>query len=383
MKNLKKIAFASIILLFGFGVIAQKSAKHFDPETKLAKLAEALDLSENQIQELKPIFEKHHAQKQELKNAEGEREDKREAFHNLKETHKAELSKILTPEQVEKMEELHANRRHKRGHHRGMKGEKHEALRTEMQAYFTQNILPLAKSQRSLLDNKISSEDQEKIDELRSRLRKFKEGRHGKRGDHFKGEKGKCEGKDGEKCDGKSEEHKTKFKELKVLADKYETEIAEYLVPLKNNSETWKNDVRAIAQKHLGDKFDEERMNRKSHKIMKFLEGPGFLLLDPNSDFEMQSFDQKGKKGEVQRAVKTYPNPASSQSTLDYEVLESGMVKIDLYDRKGNLVKSILEEEKTAGQYSVKVDLSDLQKELYFYRITDAAGETSKRVMLK
>jgi hypothetical protein len=79
-----------------------------------------------------------------------------------------------------------------------------------------------------------------------------------------------------------------------------------------------------------------------------------------------------------------YPNPFNPSTTINYSVKEKGLVTLKIFDVLGNEVKTLLNEEKEAGKYSVKLDASQIASGVYFYTLQ--AGEfisTKKMVLLK
>jgi Spy/CpxP family protein refolding chaperone len=81
-------------------------------------MAEHLELTDDQVEALRPIFEAAHARHEELREL--PREERREAFRTIREETKAAVDEILTEEQRAKLEEHHG-RRGRRGFHRGMR----------------------------------------------------------------------------------------------------------------------------------------------------------------------------------------------------------------------------------------------------------------------
>ncbi len=73
-----------------------------------------------------------------------------------------------------------------------------------------------------------------------------------------------------------------------------------------------------------------------------------------------------------------FPNPVATTQyqTIEYKVKKEGNVKIDILTRDGGFVKTVLNETKSAGTYSLQVDISDLKDEIYLYTITDRKGKT-------
>ena len=88
-----------------------------------------------------------------------------------------------------------------------------------------------------------------------------------------------------------------------------------------------------------------------------------------------------------------YPNPFNSFTTFKYEIPEQAFVKLIIFDVLGREVKRLVNEEKTAGRYSVSFDAKDLSSGVYFYRITfdnasnklvnDGLTKTMKFILLK
>jgi hypothetical protein len=79
-----------------------------------------------------------------------------------------------------------------------------------------------------------------------------------------------------------------------------------------------------------------------------------------------------------------YPNPFNSSTIIEYDIPENNYVELIIYDVLGREVKTLVNEYKKVGSYSVKFDGSNLASGLYFYKIE--AGnyvETKKMVMIK
>jgi hypothetical protein len=79
--------------------------------------------------------------------------------------------------------------------------------------------------------------------------------------------------------------------------------------------------------------------------------------------------------------MQNYPNPFNPNTTISYQLPKSGQVTIKVYDVLGNEVKTLINEYKTAGSYSVNFDAGKLSSGMYIYRIT-ADGFTSAKKML-
>ena len=79
-----------------------------------------------------------------------------------------------------------------------------------------------------------------------------------------------------------------------------------------------------------------------------------------------------------------YPNPFNPQTTISYELPVSGKVLLKVYDVLGKEIVTLVNEEKSAGTYSVKFNGKDLSSGFYSYRIQ--AGDlvqTKKMILMK
>ena len=353
------------------------------------KMAEVLELTETQKTQIAPIVEKYKAQAEALRGQEFEdRSEKHAAMKNIMEAAKTEITPFLTTEQVEKLAEL-KGRHGRRGHHGKHRGNKE--LKQEMKAYFKSEILPIAKVKRQELDAVISQEDQQKIEKIRTKLnaekaahKAQKEAHRAERKEGIKGQAkgegrtGQCEGKGKGHCKGKSEAYRAIKEEGKVLLDKYKGDIEPLLEGMKaEHGETWKTGMRAIVEKHepeMSEHFDKFGKKGFGRHLKPF----AFLMLDPNNN-EWEDLEENPTPNK--RAINVFPNPAVNNTTVEYEVTKAGMVNIGVYNRKGDLIKNVFEQNQQPGQYSVEVDLNNLDDQMYIIRVTDATGQVSKTVM--
>lgn len=121
MKSIQKIAVLSTLafaLFFAFSVsvFAQKHegrhGKHHNHEARLEKMKTELGLSDAQVEEIKTLHEKKkEASKGLRKEAKSGNEEARAKLKANRAEFKAEVDKILTPEQRKKAEALHAERK--------------------------------------------------------------------------------------------------------------------------------------------------------------------------------------------------------------------------------------------------------------------------------
>ena len=77
-----------------------------------------------------------------------------------------------------------------------------------------------------------------------------------------------------------------------------------------------------------------------------------------------------------------YPNPSNPKSNIDFQLPERTMVNISVYNLLGQLITTLINQEKDAGIYTVTFDGSDLSSGTYIYRITAGTFTEVKKMLL-
>ena len=65
-----------------------------------------------------------------------------------------------------------------------------------------------------------------------------------------------------------------------------------------------------------------------------------------------------------------YPNPTNSLSVVSYQLLENTEVSIKLYDLTGREIRTLADEKEFTGKHSLEVNMSNLDKGVYFVKVT-------------
>jgi hypothetical protein len=73
-----------------------------------------------------------------------------------------------------------------------------------------------------------------------------------------------------------------------------------------------------------------------------------------------------------------YPNPFNPYTIIIFQLPKEDLVKIEIYDQLGKLVRELINEIKPAGCYEIKVDGINLASGNYFYRMTTAEFTETK-----
>lgn len=81
-----------------------------------------------------------------------------------------------------------------------------------------------------------------------------------------------------------------------------------------------------------------------------------------------------------------YPNPFNPETVISYQLSVNSWVTLKVYDLLGREVKTLVNEYKQTGKYSLefRVQNSDIPSGIYFYRLTNGNfSETKKMLLLK
>jgi hypothetical protein len=77
-----------------------------------------------------------------------------------------------------------------------------------------------------------------------------------------------------------------------------------------------------------------------------------------------------------------YSNPFNPSTTIKYQIPELSYITLKVYDVLGNEIATLVDEEKTAGDYAVRFDSKGLSSGVYFYKLTCKNYSESKKMLL-
>ena len=77
-----------------------------------------------------------------------------------------------------------------------------------------------------------------------------------------------------------------------------------------------------------------------------------------------------------------YPNPFNPVTKISYALPKSGFISLKVYDMLGKEVATLVNEQKTAGTYSVDFNASQFSSGVYFYKIVTNGFSDIKRMVL-
>ena len=77
-----------------------------------------------------------------------------------------------------------------------------------------------------------------------------------------------------------------------------------------------------------------------------------------------------------------YPNPFNPVTSIEYRVPSNNYVSLKIFDALGREVRTLVNEIKKPGKYSVKFDASQLSSGIYIYRLQSESFTKSMKMML-
>jgi len=75
-----------------------------------------------------------------------------------------------------------------------------------------------------------------------------------------------------------------------------------------------------------------------------------------------------------------YPNPVSNNSTLNFVITENSQVTLKLYDALGNEVADLVNDYKTAGEYSINLNANNLTSGKYICKLVAGQNQTVQMI---
>lgn len=98
----------------------------------------------------------------------------------------------------------------------------------------------------------------------------------------------------------------------------------------------------------------------------------GFKVINLNKDLQIKDY----------ALAQNYPNPFNPVTTITYQLPKSGSVTLKIFDILGNEVKTLVNEQKEMGRYTVQFDASSLASGMYVYQLRANDYTSTKKMML-
>ncbi len=109
------------------------------------------------------------------------------------------------------------------------------------------------------------------------------------------------------------------------------------------------------------------------------------------SEFEVYAMSVTKKDVETEKEklptvfnLSSYPNPFVKRTTLKYQIPKESRISLTIYDMTGKIVKTLVNEKKTAGYYEANWNTKDLASGIYFAKFkTDGYQSITKLILMK
>ena len=257
-------------------------------------------------------------------------------------------------------------------------------VRREIKAYCAANVLPVLRQQRQKLEPQLAAADRAQLAAYRLQLRALKEqGRTLRQAaapaaGSTPGTRPALTDVQQQHAHDLHSQAQAIKRSLAQMAQKYNGPISQLTQEMQPQKEKWATDIKAIVAKNTTPDPPQQLAAGQGRKheggrLRRFFKPATFLLLDPNAPAGAHN-----KRGRANSSF--YPNPAAATTQLEYEVKKAGPVSVDLFDKDGNKLRTLLPEtQREKGSQRQQLDLSDLPAGTYFYKIVTRNGTQTKR----
>lgn len=77
-----------------------------------------------------------------------------------------------------------------------------------------------------------------------------------------------------------------------------------------------------------------------------------------------------------------YPNPFNPSTTISYSIPKEQFVTLKIYNSIGQLISTLINENKPAGEYQINFDAEKYSSGIYFYRLTAGNYSSTRKMIL-
>jgi hypothetical protein len=111
---------------------------------------------------------------------------------------------------------------------------------------------------------------------------------------------------------------------------------------------------------------------------------PAFVSMTSDLNITATFIDVSGINDPEMKAynLNSYPNPFSGKTTISYTLVKSSDVELIVFDTYGKVVKQMVKQQQTPGDYEFELDGSNLESGVYFYQFRSGAQSTNKKIIL-
>ena len=139
-----------------------------------------------------------------------------------------------------------------------------------------------------------------------------------------------------------------------------------------------------VEQNNSGSKYLDNEMAANVNHFFFLTDGPAIELL---ANFGVQELvtgvvKENNTIPNVYSLNQNYPNPFNPSTTISYAIPATQLVTLKIYNLLGQEVATLVNQEQTAGNYTVKLDASSFASGIYFYSLQAGNFTSTKKMML-
>ncbi len=288
-------------------------------------------------------------------------------------------------------------------------------LKAKLKEYHKENVCPQWMIWKTKIDNSLSAEDLQKLNQLRADAQKTmaekkecmencmknslkpdenSEGNEKGKGKGFgkgmKHERSKCV----ESC-RLSETKKEYGEKLKEILKNYDNLVKDILEQSKPFHEKWSAEKKAIIEEYMKNNTEssDKKMGRMHDRMGKFgskhEKGKQFIgmlmLWNGSCDIEPGDYPNFGNSkptSDNSVQVNVYPNPSSDRATIKFNLLESSKVKLTVSSTGGILISKLFEGSLNAGDHTYEFDAGTQTAGVYIYNLEVNGKVSTGKIVL-
>jgi hypothetical protein len=152
-----------------------------------------------------------------------------------------------------------------------------------------------------------------------------------------------------------------------------------------DNGRTYESIVHSLQSTDTSYLWTVPSVNSDSCKIKIIAYGPGWQYDESDGNFSIASTginEIASLPLAMTLGVNIFPNPVKSMSVIRYTLPIEGKVSLQLYDISGRLVKTLVNEIKKSGNYSVTLNSRTMSAGVYFLSLTTESKRIIERIVI-
>jgi hypothetical protein len=259
----------------------------------------------------------------------------------------------------------------------------HHPASAEIRRYVEANVLPVLQKQRQKLEIQLSAADRADLATYRKQLQ------DNRARSRALAERLLSATMPQDMRPGLSEEQRQQFRTLRAenwkimqhvrqMAQKYASAIELLMQEMQPQREQWANEMKAIVTKNAPAVHPEQQAYFIGHRTNGL--GSFHHLFRPSAFLLQEALPAVNAAEAEPLNTSIYPNPATPSSQLAYQMKANGFITIDLLDKNGTKLRTLLTESNAEkGPHTQQLNLNDLPAGTYYYKVTTKEYSQTKR----